>query len=221
MKQIFNILFLLIISISAVFSQDSNLVKYTPEYQFKDGIYVDFESFKTNNPITNSTIVTNIPLNDIDFYNKLLEKDKISYYDDNGIKQTVEPKHLWGYSIHNIIHINYDGKFYRLPTIGKISQFIASVTVIRTASDPYYGGGYYGGIGPSTTYEDKETRHFLLDLENGGVYENNYKTVEKLLISDKQIYDEYMALKKRKRKKLSYMYIKKFNDANPIYFPKN
>ena len=219
MKQIFKILLLSIITIVSAYGQDNNLVKYTPEYQFKEGIYVDFESFKTNNPITISTIVTNIPLNDIDFFNKLLKKEKISFYDNNGIKQSIEPKHLWGYSKHNTAYINYNGNFYRLPTIGKISQFIASVTVVRTTSDPFYGGGYYGGVGPTTTYEDKETKHFLLSLENGTVYENNYKNVEKLLLSDKQIYDEYMALKKRKRKQLSYMFIKKFNDANPVYFP--
>jgi len=221
MKQVFNILFLLIISLTAVFSQNNNLVKYTPEYQFKEGIYVDFNSFKTNNPITISTIVTNIPLNDIEFFNKLLKKEKISFYDNNGIKQSIETKHLWGYSKHNTAYINYDGNFYRIPTIGKISQFIASVTVVRTASDPFYGGGYYGGIGPTTTYEDKETKKFLLSLEDGTIYENNYKNVEKLLLSDKQIYNEYMSLKKRKRKQLSYMYIKKFNNTNPIYFPKN
>ena len=153
--------------------------------------------------------------------NKLLKKEKISFYDNNGIRQSIEPKYLWGYSKHNTPYINYNGNFYRLPTIGKISQFIASVTVVRTASDPFYGGGYYGGIGPTTTYEDKETKHFLLSIENGVIYENNYKNVEKLLLSDKQIYAEYMALKKRKRKQLSYMFIKKFNDANPVYFPKN
>ncbi len=219
MKQIFKILFLLIISTFTIFGQDNNLVKYTPEYQFKEGIYIDFESFKNNNPITISTIVTNIPLSDIDFFNKLLKKEKISFYDTNGIRQSVEPKHLWGYSKHNTIYINYNGNFYRLPTIGKISQFIASVTVIRTEPDMMYGS-YYGGVGPTTTYEDKETKQFLLNLEDGTVYENNYKNVEKLIVSDKKTYDEYMAFKKRKRKQLSYMYIRKFNDANPVYFPK-
>lgn len=197
------------------------MVKYTPEYKFKEGIYIDFQSFKNNNPITISTIVTNIPLKDINFFKKLFKKEKIYFYDDNGIKQSIEPKNLWGYSKNNTIYINYDGEFYRLPTIGKISQFIANVKVIRTTADPFFDGGYYGGgIGPNRTYEDKETHKFILSLENGGVYENNYKNVENLIISDKNIYDEYTALKRRKRKQLSYMYIRKFNDANPIYFPK-
>lgn len=222
MKVIINILILLLINISVIFSQENKLVEYSPEYIFKEGIYVNFEMFKANNPISISTIVTNIPLNDIDFFNKLLQKEKIVFYDNNGIKQTIEPKNLWGYSIHNIIYINYENNFFRIPTIGKITQFIAKVTVIRTASDPFYGGGYYGGgMGPTTTYEDQETKHFLLSLENGAVYQNNYKAIEKLIIKDTTIYTEYMKLKKRKRKQLSYMYIKKFNDANPVFFPKN
>jgi len=195
------------------------MVKYTPDYQFKEGIYITFRSFKTNNPVSISTIVTNIPLNDISFFNKLLKKEKIIYYDDNGIRQTIETSQIWGYSKNNTIYINYEDDFFRIPTIGKISQFLATVKVTRTASDPFYNG-MYGMGGMSATYESKETRTFLLNMDNGLIYENNYKNVEKLIMSDKEIYTEYMNLKKRQRKKISYMYIKKYNDKNPIYFIK-
>ncbi len=220
MKILNNIIFIILLSIISVKAQNNNLVKYSPDFVFNEGVYFTYESFKQNKPYSKSLIVTNIPLNDIDFFNKITENEKIVVFDETGTKQEINTNQLWGYCNNNIIYINYEGKFYRMPIIGEISQFIANIKIIRTSPDPFYSRGYYPNMG-TTTYEDSEIRQFLLNFSNGNIYFNNYKNVEILISSNKVIYDEYMALPKRKRKQLSYMYIKKFNDANPIYFPKN
>lgn len=216
MRFLISVIFL---SVNFLFAQQDNLIKYTPNYKFEEGIYVSFNAVKNNLPIPKSTLVTSIPLNDIMFFDKLFKQEQIHFYDENGVKQTIDINTIWGYSKNNILYINFENNFYRLPTIGKISQFIAKIKVLRQTSPSMYNSYYYPEMG-MRTYEDTETRHFLLSFENGIIYQNNYKNVEKLLVSDTLIYNEYMSLKKRKRRKFSYIYIRKFNDNNDLFFPK-
>ena len=36
---------------------------------------------------------------------------------------------------------------------------------------------------------------------------------------DPELHDEYIGLRKRKKKQLKFFYIRKFNEQNPLYFP--
>jgi hypothetical protein len=35
------------------------------------------------------------------------------------------------------------------------------------------------------------------------------------------LHDEFASLSKKKRKQMKFMYIRKFNEKNPLYFPAN
>ena len=48
-------------------------VKYTPDFKFKDGIYLNFDEVKTNSPIPKAKLLTSADYNDREFFNKVFE----------------------------------------------------------------------------------------------------------------------------------------------------
>ena len=64
-------------------------------------------------------------------------------------------------------------------------------------------------------------RQYLLDFKTGNVLDYNEEGIELLLMADPVLHDEFASLRKKKQKQLKFMYIRKFNERNPLYFPKN
>jgi hypothetical protein len=71
------------------------MVKYTPDFRFKDGIYVNFDQVKANSPIPKAKLLTSTDYNDKEFFKKILEPDKIYYYDAMGIRQEIAKNTIW------------------------------------------------------------------------------------------------------------------------------
>jgi len=59
----------------------------------------------------------------------------------------------------------------------------------------------------------------LFDFETGEVLDYNTESVEVLLIKDPELYDEYQALKNRKKKQMKFVFIRRYNEKHPLYFP--
>ena len=105
MRRVAKIFFLItlilsVVPVLSVFGQDSirtEMVKYTPDFRFKDGIYLNFEQVKNNSPIPKAKLLTSVDYNDREFFKKLLEMDKIYFYDDMGVRQEVAKSNIWGY----------------------------------------------------------------------------------------------------------------------------
>ena len=208
---------LLIISYS-VFAQNGQ-IKYSPSFKFKDGIFENFQQVKNNAPIPKLQIVTDIDYNSFDFFERLLEQETITYYDNLGVSKEIKTKNIWGFSDKGILYININGTFNRIPVFGKISHFIADKTVVDY--DPYYNTGMYNNYYGPQPYTTKTVLiQYLLDFKTGKIYEFNYQAVEKLISDDIDLYEEFSKLSKRKKKKLKFLYIRKYNKKHPIYFPK-
>jgi hypothetical protein len=62
---------------------------------------------------------------------------------------------------------------------------------------------------------------YLIDFETGKILEYDVDNTELLLMKDSELYEEYMRLPNKKRKDLMFVYIRKFNEKNPLYFPSN
>ncbi|NJK86819.1 MAG: hypothetical protein HC906_13430 [Bacteroidales bacterium] len=70
----------------------SGLVKYTPEFKFKDGIFLNFDQVKNNNPIPKSRIIVDFGYNEPDFFDRILQNKKIYFFDHIGSRQEVSSK---------------------------------------------------------------------------------------------------------------------------------
>jgi len=217
----------------------SNTVKYTTEFKFREGFYLNFEQVKTNRPIPKSRILTSIDYKSKTFFDQVTEQQTFTYFDDFGNSQDVETKKLWGYSKNGILYINIGGAFNRITITGNICHFVANITTYSNRyNSPYgyspYGYGYpysyyspygyspYGspyGYG-SPNYRTTELKQFLLDFNSGKVMEYDNKSVEMLLMTDPELHDEYSRLRSKKKQQLRFMFIRKFNERNPLYIPK-
>ncbi|MCF6365229.1 MAG: hypothetical protein L3J35_03410 [Bacteroidales bacterium] len=218
MKQLLIILIaFLSINISA---QDNNTpegyVKYSNSFKFKDGIFESFIQVKENNPIKKSQIVTNIDYNSFDFFDRLLEEKIITVYDNLGVNRKIKTEKIWGFSNKGVLYINLNDEYNRIPVFGNISHFIANKTYIEY--DPYRYNSYNRYNNPYST--KTVLMQYLLDFETGKIYDFNYKSVELLISKDQDLYEEFSKLSKRKKKKLQFLYVRKYNQKHPIYFPK-
>ena len=210
-------------------------VKYTHDFKFKDGIYATFDQVKQNNPIPKYKILTNADYHDTEFFDKVLKHDKIYYFDDHSVRKELKLSDIWGYSRNGVLHIRVENEFDRVTIVGGICHFVATVTTTDTRYvDPYYNPynpynyyNYYNYYGSNyyprqtSSYSRTEMQQFILDFETGKVLDYNVQNLEIALMRDPELYDEYMGLKSRKKKQLKFFYIRKFNERNPVYFPKN
>lgn len=218
-----------IIFLSSAQTKDtSDLLRYTPDFKFEEGIYLNFSQVKTNSPLPKSKVLTTIDYNDEDFFSQIFKEKQIYYYDDLGSRQSFETKQIWGFARNGNLYIKLNSELNRITFIGSISHFIANVTSASyNAYDPYMYNSYnpysaynYGYGNPyGSNISTKEIREFILDFETGKVLEFDVKSLESILVRDPKLYDEFSALSKRKQKQLKFLYLRKFNEKYPLYFP--
>jgi hypothetical protein len=234
------LLFLAILILPGFWLQSSGqekegMVKFTPDFRFKDGIYLNFNQVKENSPIPKAKLLTSTDYNDREFFKKLLESDKIYFYDAMGIRQEVPKNNIWGYSRNGVLYIQVQEEFNRITFVGSICHFVADITTTdpRYYNSPYgyydpysyyspfgYGsyyypyGSYYSPYSRTNTTRN-EVKQFIFDFESGKVLDFDLENTELLLMKDSQLYEEFMKLPRKKRKDLMFVYIRKFNENNP------
>ncbi len=224
MLKIKYIVLLLILSLN-LHSQNNDTptgyVKYSQSFKFKDGLYFNFLQVKNNSPIKKSQIVTNLDYKRYDFFERLFEEKTITVYDNMGVKKVVSTNDIWGFSNKGVLYINLNEEFNRIPVFGSISHFIANKTYVEY--DPYRYGSY-NSYNNYNRYDNQTTKtvliQYLLDFETGKIYDFSYKSVELLISKDPDLYEEFSKLSTRKKKKLKFLYIRKYNKKHPVYFPK-
>jgi hypothetical protein len=217
------------------------MVKYTPDFRFRDGIYVNFDQVKQNSPIPKAKLLTSTDYNDKEFFKKLLESEKIYYYDGMGVRQEISVSNIWGYARNGVLYIQVQNNFNRITFVGSICHFVADVTTYDNRYYSPYGSGYYdpyyyspygygnyyspyGSYYPPygrNTMSKNEIKQYLIDFENGKILEFDQKNTEILLMKDSQLYEEYVRLPRKDRKDLMFVFIRRFNENNPLYIPVN
>ncbi len=222
--RLYNLIIVLFVASSIVSSQtdSTGLIEYSPDFKFKEGIYLSFDQVKTNSPLPKSRILSTYDYSDPDFFNQILEKDKIYYYDQIGNRQELRTRDIWGYSRNGFIYLKMEDGYFRITLIGAISHFIASQTTYSNAyNSPYYNSYMDPYRTYPSSYQTTEMRQYLLNFLTGTVLDYTDNSLEAILIQDPELHDEYMALRKKKRKQMRFIYIRKFNERHPLYFPQN
>jgi len=221
MNKLVNLLFFFLLTTGLQAQSDSlSWVVYTPDFAFNNGIYLTFEQVKGNNPIPKSRIIISENLSSPAFFDKVLDGKKVFFFDENGLRKEVLTDKMWGFSSNGVIYINLGGSFNRISIVGNLCHFIATVTVTNQQYyDPFYSGygGYYN-VTP-TAYATQETRQFLLNFKTGEVTDYSYENVSTAIASDQELAKEYSNLSKRKKKDLKFLYIRKYNQRNPLLIP--
>jgi hypothetical protein len=210
------IFFLFFLSLAFVaISQDS--VMYSRDFRLYEGIYNSYQELRFNWPIDKDKIITALPKNQLDFYTKLTDQEIIEYQERDGSIEKIRTSKIWGYCQNNVVFIQQENDFFRIPVFGAISNFIGTAEVVNYSPgfDPFMNAPLN-----SSAHKTKEIRQFLFDFYSGEVAEFSIEKVTEYLKRDEHLYSEYIALNKRKKKELAFKYIRLYNEKHPIYFPK-
>jgi len=186
--------------------------------KFRDGIFTNIDMVKINSPIPSTWIETDMEVKDRGFYKKITKNDEIVFFDDNGVRTSLETKSIWGYGIRGDLHINVGGEFHKIDFVGRISHFIASKTTygpISLAEDKLPNDIQY--IQPvRITARHKE---YLVDIVDNRVWEFDLDGLELVLKNDPQLWNEFMTLKKREKEHLKYIFLNRYNEKYPFDIP--
>jgi hypothetical protein len=199
-----------------LWSQADSLA-FSKDFVLNEGLYLSYSDLRHNWPIPKEKIITDINKDQLEFYSKLIENDKIEYIERDGEKTTIMADKVWGFCQNNVVYLNSNKAFFRITVFGAVSFFLASVPV--TYYSPGYNTFINGPVGTTTTA--KEIREYLMDFYTGQRMDYNLDNLELLLKRDPEIYNEFMALSRKKKKDLATRYIRKYNEKHPVYFPKN
>jgi len=211
--------FLLFFCLSNIFAQIDSVkkIRHSPEFKFADGIFINADQLKKNNPLKKGKIVTEIPYEQIDFFEQLFQYKSISYYSDMGSLIEIETAKIWGYCENNKIYINLSSEFNRIPYMGTICHFIANKTVYDyPGTSPYGYNSYDPYLYPSSYNSSVEMRQYLYDFETDKVIDFDMNSVEAILIRDEELYEEFINLKKKEKKQKMFLYIRKYNEKHPL-----
>ena len=205
-------------------AQDSaDYVAYTPEYHFRDGIFTSIERVKNNDPIPKSVIISSADYDDPDFFERVLHEKEVTFFDNLGTTQKIPAENIWGYSQNGALYININEGFYRINIIGSICHFVANLTTYSSYYNPYspYSYPYSYPYSPYYTPNTKSTEmhQYIMDFNTGTVYDYDVPAIEVLLMADPELYDQFMALSKRKKKQQKFLFIRTFNERHPLYLP--
>ena len=154
MRRTATILIFSVLTAALVMAQGQDtLVQYTPDFKFRDGIYLSFDMVKNNSPIPKARLFTSVDYNDKDFFDEVLSGEKIYFYDNRGVRQEIEKNSIWGFSRNGVLYIKVQDTFNRITFFGSIIHFVADVTSVSPNNpygycDPYfspYGSHYRRG----------------------------------------------------------------------------
>ena len=200
--------------VSIVWGQQK-AVQYTKDFEFKNGLYISFNDFKNNSPVPVSKIVSDYNKNAREFFEKVLSKASVSYLDSTGKEQSVKTNDLWGYCANGIVYINHGSDFNRVTIIGSLCHFVASVPVKIGISDPFmYNDPFYNP--QQYTYVAQQ---YMLDMEIGKVLEFTVDNMKIILARDEVLLKDFDALKKKQQRDSVFLYLRKYNEKHPVYFP--
>lgn len=196
-------------------AQDS--IAFTKDFRLYEGLYLGYQDFRYNWPIPKEKIITKINKDQLDFYSILIEQEFIEYTERDGSVSKVKSEQVWGYCQNNIIFINQDKNFYRIPVFGAISNFIGTAEVVNYSPgyDPFMNAPM-----SSNAVKTREIRQYLFDFYSGEIAPFNIEKLEEFLKRDEVVYKEFMTLSKKKKKELATKYIRMYNEKHLVYFPK-
>ncbi len=222
------------------------LIQYAPGFRFNDGIYLNFDMVRSNSPIPKAKLFTSVDYNDKDFFDQVISAGKIYFYDNLGVRQEIEKDNIWGFARNGVLYVKVQNTFNRITFFGSIIHFVADVTTRAGYNNPYgyydpyyydpyrsyyspyyspfyssryYDPYYYGGYPYRSNVTRTDLEMFMIDFETGKTYKYNLDNLEMLLMRDPVLYEEFVSMRNRNKKKMMFVYLRKFNEAHPVFLP--
>lgn len=191
LKMRFYLIFLTILCSELIFSQTDKLILGNLTY-LHEGIYTLFSQIEDNNPKYNSCLFENDG-------NLLLEYISVYYYDKGGIKKALEDRILLAVQSEKK-YVQFQNRLYELILLGAISIFSLETTNAYSSGKQYTSAKFY-----------------YLDLKTGAIDKLNTTNIDPIIKQDSILYSSFLDIPQKKREKILYSYVLKFNMRNPLY----
>ena len=183
---------------------DGTGVPYTSAYDFRSGIYLTFEEFRNNAP--------GIPIDALSDDQGLRIRDieeeigRSYHVDSTGRRVRIDAGRIWGYCTHAIVRVAAGNGFFRIGRMGALAHLIIERTVHDY--DPYSSG--YGG------YTMQEER--MVDMMTGELLPFDVAGMDKALLRDPVLSEEFRALPKKERRQAAtlYRFLQRYNARHPL-----
>jgi hypothetical protein len=184
-------------------------VRYSGGFEFRDGIYLDFRSFRNNAPTIPFAALTTAQgqrVTDLRSTN-----GKLFHTDSTGQSVRLDLDRSWGFCDKGVVYVRAGNGFSRIGLMGSLAHLVFDATYRNF--DPYMMGG-------STTYTVEEQR--FLDMATGAFLPVNASGIHNAIARDAVLKEEFDALskKERKRPETIFLFMRRYNDRHPLYFPK-
>ena len=220
-----------------------NMVAYSSDYVFKDGLYISFQDFKNNNPIPITHILSDFDIRDPNYLDMILNQDSVVYYDNLFEERIIAVEDLWGFCKRNKVFIGFGEKssfnnpaffdFYPLMNIGAFSFFTAMESYYSTMSTTPSMGMGLGYRDPmlnnDITVTESEQVQLILQFSTGKILlakrgDMSHLPVDlvlQLIKPDGPLLTEFESLSLRDQKLKGMFFLRRFNERNAIYLPSN
>ncbi len=190
----------------AAMAQDS--VRYSGGYVFKDGIYFNFQAFRGNGP--------SVPLEAISTAQGQRIADlrsaggKLFFTDSSGGRTRLDMDAIWGFCDKGVVYVRAGNDFSRIGLMGALAHLVYDATYRNY--DPYMMGG-------GTAYTVQEQR--FLDMATGAFLPVSAAGLYTVIARDAVLKEEFDALKKKERNRPEtlFLFMRRYNDRHPLYFP--
>lgn len=189
------------VNIFSLYAQEGALVN--SDFNFAEGIYWNFNEFKSNSPSITKFTVKNIGGST---YFEFPCEDSL------GNIQTCTAENVWGYCKGKNVFINQGqgSLFFRLQIIGALIHYYVIETMYFEDNDFRYGNPY------STSYRRTSENEMIMEWETGNTFYFNYKSFSQYLSNnDSELYKELQNSKKKR--KMIYFFLLKYNEKHLVY----
>lgn len=199
----------LLCSVAVFAQQPEDSVRYSGAYVFHDGIYRDFQAFRSNSPSIPFAALTTAQgqrVTDLRSTN-----GKLFFPDSTGQPVRLDLDHSWGFCDKGVVYVRAGNSFSRIGLMGSLAHLVFDATYRNF--DPYMMGG-------STTYTVEEQR--FLDMATGDFLPVSASGIHNAIAKDAVLKEEFDALSKKERKKPEtiFLFMRRYNDRHPLYFPR-
>jgi hypothetical protein len=181
----------------------------------RDGLYQDFQAFRTNRPTVLLEDLRNaqdLPVTDV-----RRAAGKLHWRPDSGAVRTIDLNTIWGFCQNDVVYIGTSNGFYRIGLMGSLCHLVVEETYRDW--NPYMVGYPYGSPYGSVTRTVLVQQ--LLDMETGAYLPFNAAGMDTALLHDALLSDEFRNLPKKQRNstEVLFRFLRLYNDRHPLAFP--
>ncbi len=198
-------------------------IKYSANYQFRDGFYIGRRAFLSNQPVTIDRVLTTVPYTDPDIYAKILNGGgfKVIQEDSSLVYHNIAD--VFGFVQNRVFYINLgQAGFVRMSDLGKICKVVYGSSTPRIQPAGGVGvnswGGASVGIGIQINGGSNVTE-YIFRIDGGPIVEFTPEMLLEMIKDDEIVFNSYVGLNKRYRMKEMYNTLNEYNRRNPLYLP--